>query len=49
MSKIQSDARALGLNATQPSFMVEGPRGRKVLGSGLVPLSQIESGIKSVQ
>jgi protein-disulfide isomerase len=48
LSKIQSDAQALGFNAT-PSFLVEGPGGRKVLGSGVLPLSQFESAIKSVQ
>jgi len=30
-------------------FVVEGPGGKKVLGSGVLPLSQIESAIKSVQ
>lgn len=48
LSKIQGDAQALGFNAT-PSFLVEGPGGRKVLGSGVLPLSQFESAIKSVQ
>jgi protein-disulfide isomerase len=48
ISKVQSDAQALGFNST-PSFVVEGPGGKKVLGSGVIPLSQIESAIKSVQ
>lgn len=48
LSKIQSEAQTLGLNAT-PSIVVEGPGGRKVVGSGVLPLSQIESAIQSVQ
>ena len=48
LSKIRSNAQALGFDST-PSFVVEGPGGKKVLGSGGIPLSQIESAIKSVQ
>lgn len=48
LKKIQNDAQGLGLNAT-PSFVVEGPGGQKVLGSGVIPLSQIESAIDSVE
>jgi protein-disulfide isomerase len=48
LSKVQSEAQTLGLNAT-PSIVVEGPGGRKVVGSGVLPLSQIESAIQSVQ
>jgi protein-disulfide isomerase len=48
LSKIRSDAQTLGFNST-PSFVVDGPGGKKVLGSGVIPLSQIESAIKSVQ
>jgi protein-disulfide isomerase len=48
LKKIQGDAQALGLNAT-PSFVVEGPGGRKVLGSGVLPVSRFESAIKAVQ
>jgi protein-disulfide isomerase len=48
LRKIQNDAGALGLHAT-PSFVVEGPGGQKVVGSGVLPLSQIESVIHSVE
>jgi protein-disulfide isomerase len=48
LSKVQSDTRSLGLNAT-PSIVVEGPGGRRVVGSGVLPLSQIENAIKSVE
>jgi protein-disulfide isomerase len=48
IAKVHSDASALGLNAT-PSFVVEGPGGQKPLGSGVIPLSQIQSAIKSVE
>jgi protein-disulfide isomerase len=48
LSKVQSDARSLGLNAT-PSIVVEGPGGRRVVGSGVLPLSQIEDAIKQVE
>jgi protein-disulfide isomerase len=48
LSKVQKDAQSLGFNAT-PSLVVEGPGGKRVLGSGVIPLSQIESAIKSVE
>jgi protein-disulfide isomerase len=48
LSKVQRDAQSLGLNAT-PSIVVEGPGGRRVVGSGVIPLSQIEGAIKSVE
>ena len=48
LAKIQRETSALGINAT-PTIMVEGPGGSKVVGSGVLPLSQIESAIKSVQ
>ena len=48
LSKIHGEAQSLGLNAT-PSIVVEGPGGRRVVGSGVIPLGQIESAIKAVQ
>ena len=48
LSKVQNETSALGINAT-PTIMVEGPGGSKVVGSGLLPLSEIESAVKSVQ
>jgi protein-disulfide isomerase len=48
LKKIQTDAQTLGLNAT-PSFVVEGPGGKKVVGSGVLPLSQLQSAINSVE
>jgi protein-disulfide isomerase len=48
LTKIQRETSALGINAT-PTIMVQGPGGSKVVGSGVLPLSQIESAIKSVQ
>jgi protein-disulfide isomerase len=48
LAKVQKETSALGINAT-PTIMVEGPKGNKVVGSGVLPLSQIESAIKSVQ
>jgi len=48
LSKVKSDAQSLGLNAT-PSIVVEGPGGRRVVGSGVIPLGQIERAIKSVE
>jgi protein-disulfide isomerase len=48
LAKIQRETSALGINAT-PTIMVEGPGGSKVVGSGVLPLSQIEGAIKSVQ
>jgi protein-disulfide isomerase len=48
LSKVQSETQSLGINST-PTFVVEGPGGKKVVGSGVLPLSQIESAIKSVE
>jgi protein-disulfide isomerase len=48
LSKVQGETRSLGINST-PTFVVEGPGGRKVVGSGVLPLSQLESAIKSVE
>jgi protein-disulfide isomerase len=48
LSKVHSEAQSLGLNAT-PSIVVQGPAGRRVVGSGVLPLSQIESAIKAVE
>jgi protein-disulfide isomerase len=48
LAKIQNETQAIGFNAT-PSLMVEGPKGQKPIGSGLIPVSSIESAIKSVQ
>jgi len=48
LSKVQSEAQSLGLNAT-PTIVVEGPGGRRVVGSGVLPLSEIEGAIKSVE
>jgi protein-disulfide isomerase len=47
LSKVQSEAQSLGINST-PTIVVEGPGGTKVVGSGVLPLSQIQSAIKSV-
>jgi protein-disulfide isomerase len=48
LSKVQSDAESAGFNST-PSFLVEGPRGRQVVGAGVLPASKIESAIRAVQ
>jgi protein-disulfide isomerase len=48
LSKVQSQAQSLGLSAT-PSIVVQGPRGTRVVGSGVLPLSQIEEAISAVQ
>ena len=48
LSKVQSETQSLGINST-PTFVVQGPGGKKVVGSGVLPLSQIESAIKSVE
>ncbi len=48
LSKVQSEAQTLGISAT-PTIVVEGPGGRQVVGSGVIPPSQIESAIKSVR
>jgi protein-disulfide isomerase len=48
LSKVQRQARSLGLGAT-PSIVVEGPHGTRVVGSGVLPLSQIENAIKAVR
>jgi protein-disulfide isomerase len=48
LAKVQKETTSLGINAT-PTIMVEGPGGSKVIGSGVLPLSQIESAIESVQ
>ena len=47
LSKVQSEAQSLGISAT-PTIVVQGPGGTRVVGSGVLPLSQIESAIKSV-
>jgi len=48
LSKVRSEALSLGINAT-PTIVVEGPGGRRVVGSGVLPLSEIEGAIKSVE
>ena len=48
LSKVQGETQSIGINST-PTFVVEGPGGKKVVGSGVLPLSQIESAIKSVE
>jgi protein-disulfide isomerase len=48
LSKVQAETQSLGINST-PTFVVEGPGGKKVVGSGVLPLSQLESAIKSVE
>jgi protein-disulfide isomerase len=48
LAGVQSETRSLGINAT-PTIVVEGPGGRRIVGSGVLPLSQIESAIKSVE
>jgi protein-disulfide isomerase len=47
LSKVQSEAQSLGISAT-PTIVVQGPGGSRVVGSGVLPVSQIESAIKSV-
>jgi protein-disulfide isomerase len=47
LSKVQSEAQSLGISAT-PTIVVQGPGGSQVVGSGVLPVSQIESAIKSV-
>jgi protein-disulfide isomerase len=47
LAKVQADAQAQGINAT-PSIVVKGPRGTKLVGSGVVPLDDIRSAIGSV-
>jgi protein-disulfide isomerase len=48
LAKVQKQARTIGFNAT-PSILVEGPKGQRPVGSGVIPLSQIETALKSVQ
>jgi protein-disulfide isomerase len=48
LAKVRSDASSIGFSAT-PSILVEGPGGTKPVGSGVIPPSQIESAIKSVE
>ena len=48
LSKVQGETQSLGINST-PTVVVEGPGGKQVVGSGVLPLSQIESAIKSVE
>jgi protein-disulfide isomerase len=48
LAKFQREAQSLGLSAT-PSILVKGPKGTKLVGSGVIPESQIESAIKSVE
>jgi protein-disulfide isomerase len=48
LSKVQSEAQVLGISAT-PTIVVEGPGGRRVVGSGVLSPSQIENAIRSVQ
>ena len=40
LSKVQSETQSLGINST-PTFVVQGPGGKKVVGSGVLPLSQL--------
>jgi len=47
LAKVQADAQAQGINST-PSIVVTGPRGTKLVGSGVVPLADIRSAIGSV-
>jgi protein-disulfide isomerase len=47
LSRAEGEAQSLGIDAT-PSIVVEGPGGRRVVGSGVIPLSQIESAIEAV-
>jgi protein-disulfide isomerase len=48
LASVQSETRSLGISAT-PTIVVEGPGGRRVVGSGVLPPDQIESAIKSVE
>jgi protein-disulfide isomerase len=48
LAGVQSETRSLGISAT-PTIVVEGPGGRRVVGSGVLPPDQIESAIKSVE
>jgi protein-disulfide isomerase len=48
LKKVQSQAQTFGFSAT-PSFLVDGPKGQKPVGSGVLTLSQLQSAIKSVQ
>ncbi|HXF00826.1 MAG TPA: thioredoxin domain-containing protein [Solirubrobacterales bacterium] len=48
LSKVQSETQSLGINST-PTFVVQGPGGKKVVGSGILPLSQLQIAIKSVE
>jgi protein-disulfide isomerase len=48
LSKVQGETQSLGINST-PTVVVQGPGGKQVVGSGVLPLSQIESAIKSVE
>ncbi len=48
LAKVQRETQALGINAT-PTIMVEGPGGNRVVGAGVLPLTQIESAIQSVE
>lgn len=47
LAQVQADAQAQGINAT-PSIVVKGPTGAKLVGSGVLPLSEIRSAIASV-
>ena len=47
LAKVQADAQSHGIDAT-PSIVVEGPREAKLVGSGVVPLREIQSAIRSV-
>jgi protein-disulfide isomerase len=47
LKNVQTEAQTLGFNST-PSFLVEGPGGKNTA-SGVLPLSEMESLIKSVQ
>ena len=47
LAKVQTEAQTLGFSST-PSFLAEGPGGKNTA-SGVLPLSEMESLIKSVQ
>ena len=48
LAKVQADAGDLGINST-PTIVVQGPGGRRVVGSGVMPVSQIQSAIRAVE
>jgi protein-disulfide isomerase len=48
LSKVQTEAQTLGFSST-PSFLVEGPGGKKNTFSGVLTLPELEQAIESVQ